>query len=773
MLSSLSHGSGDPHERRPVSERNERRHRAGWVVGAVLLGLLLCLFTVPGTQAHAVLVRADPAPGSVVGSAPGMVRIWLSEPVQAPPDAVVVTGPDGARVDGGDARVAADDATQLQVTLTANAPGTYEVRWRAISADTHPVGGSFQFSVGAPSGGVAPAGATTTVDTSGRAWAAVARWLHLFGVVVALGPLVFRVVVLGRLRDSEIDLRLWRVSRIGAGIVIVAAPLLLLAQAVGVGGSLSAGLSGEVLRSLVLSSYGARWAGRLVLAVLLLMLAWSAVRRGTSKRLARSWAITALVLGAVLLLLTSLNGHAAATEPVWLSVLADWVHLGATVAWFGGLAAVVAAVLPALAARADAQRLAVLAWAMPRFSTLALVSVELLILTGLYATWAHVPNPAALVDTGYGVALLVKLGLIAVTLGFAAVNLLVLRPRLRAAAVSNPHPPKGADAVARDLTRTIGAEALLGVAILAVVGVLTALPPSRQAAALTAGGTTPDAAAPQAFSQPAVTLAQNAGSTLVTLAIDPAMPGANQAVVSLMDSSGNAVTDARVRLRARPSDGDGASSVTQMEAENGRYRGTVILTPPGAWHLEVLVTLPDQPEAAAPFDLTVPVPDAGAILSLADQAMNGLRSLREHNELGNGGATVVTEFRYAAPDRMHSIVQTPTVHRETIAIGDRRFDREGTGPWQESAWPARGGYRWPAYDFATDATEVTVLGREEIDGVDCFVVAFLDPASGARFRLWIGTTDYLVRQQVMMAPGHYMTSVFSDFNAPVTIEEPE
>ncbi|MBX5445261.1 CopD family protein [Sphaerobacter sp.] len=753
-------------------QRNDRRHRAGRALGAVLLGLLLCLAVVPGTRAHAVLVRADPAPGSVVGSAPGMVRIWLSEPVQAPPDAVVVTGPDGSRVDGGDARVAPDDATQLQVTVRATASGTYEVRWRAISADTHPVGGSFQFSVGAPSGGVAPAGATTTADSSGRAWAAVARWLHLLGVVLALGPLVFGIVVLGRLRDSDIDVRLWRLSRIGAGVVIVAAPLLLLAQAVGVGGSLSAGLSDGVLRSLVLSGYGARWAGRLALAALLLALSWSAVRRGRSKRLGRSWAITALVLGAVLLLLTSLNGHAAATAPVWLSVLADWIHLGATVAWFGGLAALVAAVRPALAARPDTQRLAVLAWAMPRFSTVALVSVELLILTGLYATWAHVPDPAALVDTGYGVALLVKLGLIAVTLGFAAVNRLVLRPRLRAAAASNPHPPKEADAVMRDLTRTIGAEALLGVAILAVVGVLTVLPPSQQAIASSPAGTTPGVAAPAASTQPAVTLAQNAGSTLVTLSLDPAMPGANQAVVSLLDSTGNPVTDARVRVRARPSDGGGASAVTQMEAENGRFRGTVILAPAGAWHLEVLVTLPGQPEVAAPFDLTLPLPDAGALLSLADQAMNGLHSLREHNELGNGGATVVTEFRYAAPDRMHSIVQTPTVRRETIAIGDRRFDREGNGPWQESPWPEPGGYRWPAYNFAGSATEVSVLGREELDGVDCFVVAFLDPASGARFRLWIGTTDYLIRQQVMMAPGHYMTSVFSDFNAPVTIEEP-
>lgn len=746
------------------------RGLAARVTGVAGIALLLWLAVVGGARAHAELTRADPAPGSVVATAPPQVRIWFSEPIQAPADAVVITGPDGERVDGRDARVAPDDATQLQVSLTASTSGTYQVRWRAVSADSHPVGGSFQFSVGAPSAGAAPAGATTTESTGGTAWAAAARWLHLVGVVLALGPLVFGIVALGPQRDPAIDLRLWRISRAGAAVVIAAAPLMLLAQAVGIGGSLAEGLSGGVLRSLVLSEYGARWAGRLALAGLLLAVAWAAVRRGSSKRLGRSWALTALAPGAVLLLLTSLNGHAAATDPVWLSVLADWVHLVATVAWLGGLAAFALAVRPALAARPEPARLEVLARAVPRFSTLALVSVEALILTGLYATWAQVPSPAALVDTGYGLALLAKLGLIAVTLGLAAVNLLVLRPRLRAAARSNPHPLLDAGALVRRLTRTVGGEALLGLAILATVGVLTALPPARQAAPAVA--TAAGASAPQASSQPAATLAQNAGPTLVTLTLDPALPGTNQVVVNLQDPTGNPITDARVRVRARPGSGSGASAVTEMEAVDGRFRATVVLAPAGAWQLEVLVTLPGQPEAAAPFDVTVPLPNAGALLSRADQTMNQLRSLREHNELTSGGPVVVTEFEYAAPDRMRYVVQTDSGTRATVAVGDRRFDRQGDGAWQESAWPSNGGYRWPAYDFADGATEVTVLGREEIDGVDCFVVAFLDPASGARFRLWIGTTDYLIRQEVMMATGHYMKSVFTDFDAPVTIEAP-
>ncbi|MDI3341260.1 MAG: copper resistance protein CopC [Sphaerobacter sp.] len=734
--------------------------RIGRVASLVLIALVLALGTATPARAHAVLVRADPAPDSVVGAPPALVRIWLSEPIAAAPDAVIVTGPDGTRVDRGDARVAPDDATQLQVSLGSGASGTYTVQWRAISADTHPVSGTFYFSVGAPSAGGPPPPVAPSA-TSGTAWQSVARWLHLVGLVLALGPLVFGLAALERPRDPAIELRLWRLSRAGALLVVVAAPLLLLAQAVGVGGSLSAALSRDVLRSLLLDGYGARWVGRLALAALLLVVAWTAVRRGSEKRLGHSWAVTALALGAALLLLTSLNGHPASTQPVWLSVLVDWIHLAATVAWLGGLAALAVAVRPELRGRSEATRLALLAPAVSRFSVLALVSVEALILTGLYATWAHVPRPAALVDSGYGVALLTKLGLVLVTLGLAAVNLLVLRPRLRAAARHAPDAPADAAALVRRVMRTVGAEALLGVAILAAVGVLTSLPPPP-----------PPIASTPASVAPALTLAQNAGPTLVTLALDPAVPGANQVVVSLQDAVGAPVVDARVRIRTRPGSGQGPSAATQMEAADGRYRATVLLAPPGTWHLEVLVTLPGQPEVAAPFDLTVPTPGAGALLSLAEQTMNRLQSLREHNELTSGGPVVTTEFTYAAPDRMRAVIDAPSGRRETIAVGDRRFDREGDGPWQETPWPS-GRYQWPRFAFTATATEVTVLGQETIDGVDCFVVALRDSAANARFRLWIGTEDHLIHRLVMMATGHYMTSVYRDFNAPLPIEAPE
>ena len=75
-----------------------------------------------------------------------------------------------------------------------------------------------------------------------------------------------------------------------------------------------------------------------------------------------------------------------------------------------------------------------LARVVSRFSNMSLVAVELLILTGLYHTWAHVSGPEALSTTPYGQALLVKGALIALALVPAAVNLFIVRPQLAASA---------------------------------------------------------------------------------------------------------------------------------------------------------------------------------------------------------------------------------------------------------------------------------------------------------------------------------------------------
>ena len=59
-----------------------------------------------------------------------------------------------------------------------------------------------------------------------------------------------------------------------------------------------------------------------------------------------------------------------------------------------------------------ASRVQVLAHVVPRFSNVAFVSVLVLLASGTGATIVHMPAVNALWDTGYGVAILVKIGLL-------------------------------------------------------------------------------------------------------------------------------------------------------------------------------------------------------------------------------------------------------------------------------------------------------------------------------------------------------------------------
>ena len=98
--------------------------------------------------AHAFLDHADPKVGSRVAAAPAEVRLWFTEDVEPAFSTIEVLDANGQRVDRGPVQVDAKDRTLLEVPLEKLPPGTYTVKWRSVSVDTHPSQGRFTFRVG-------------------------------------------------------------------------------------------------------------------------------------------------------------------------------------------------------------------------------------------------------------------------------------------------------------------------------------------------------------------------------------------------------------------------------------------------------------------------------------------------------------------------------------------------------------------------------------------------------------------------------------------------
>ena len=97
-----------------------------------------------------------------------------------------------------------------------------------------------------------------------------------------------------------------------------------------------------------------------------------------------------------------------------------------------------------------------------RFSALAIASVAVLAVTGVYRALAELSSLSDLVDTGYGRALVVKLVLFAALLAVGAYNRLVLHARLERAALGLRSDDGGAS---HRLRASIAAELALGAAL--------------------------------------------------------------------------------------------------------------------------------------------------------------------------------------------------------------------------------------------------------------------------------------------------------------------
>ncbi len=186
----------------------------------------------------------------------------------------------------------------------------------------------------------------------------------------------------------------------------------------------------------------------------------------------------AFLLAALVLVLVSGAGHAAAVAPGTASAVAvDAVHLLGTGLWAGALGPLA---LLVLAARREpgADDLAYALRAARRFSRVALVTMLVLLGSGVASAAVQVASIAGLAGTSYGRLLLAKLAVLTPILLLAALNRRRVLPSLVGASVADP-----ADRVSRmgRLGVFVGVEAGLALVLVALAAAMTVTTPARHA----------------------------------------------------------------------------------------------------------------------------------------------------------------------------------------------------------------------------------------------------------------------------------------------------
>src|SRR5262249_20746658 len=231
-----------------------------------------------------------------------------------------------------------------------------------------------------------------------------ARWLHLASTLGLVG--VFTAMLLGGSTDRPTALAwLRRLQRLIGWLIataFVSGVAILACQAVLVAGTAHALVEPTFWwRLLGHSRFGTVWLVRHVVLVLLAALTLLREREsGAADRIV--WRVDGLALALVASTTNAWAGHAATGETLDVAaVVGDALHLAAAGAWFGALLPLVL-LLGAAGTDAGADALAYAVLAIRRFSGIALITMSLLIATGLWNAWLEVGGVPALVGTRYG-----------------------------------------------------------------------------------------------------------------------------------------------------------------------------------------------------------------------------------------------------------------------------------------------------------------------------------------------------------------------------------
>ncbi len=559
----------------------------------VLAILLISAWAAVPVSAHALLIKSNPVANSVLAQSPAQVELFFSETVTPGLSTIKVFNSSAQEVDQGDVRVDPSDATRMTVSLPSLSDGVYTVTWKAVSAtDGHQTEGTFPFGVGNVNAAALPVSQTSS-SSSLPASALIAKWLLLASLAVLTGQLPFIKLIWQpalKKSGSEFPLRVqqppdWnKVHHFGLGVVLAAIILGVLAQAgQSTGSELALPWAPTTIDILTATRLGIIWLVRLALALTSI---WLELGRPAAWK---SWAGFVLSLG--LIFTVSLTSHAATEAQPALPVLDDWIHITGMAFWFGGLACLLTG-LRELRQVEGSLRTRLTSLTMVRFSTMALVSVGLIGLTGLYSASLRVGTIQALLTSIYGHALLFKQIFVVGLLLLAGINLLFVSPRL------NRDRVRGASNVilVTRFGKMVLAEIILAGLLLFAVSLLTYLPPAK-------------------IVPPSQELSGTAtvNDLKMNIAISPGQVGQNTFTLQLVSNGRPVRVVKEALLRFTPNQGNFPPSEGQLISQgDGTFtaKGTY-LSLPGSWQVQAVVRRVDKFDAYANFNFALRSPGSG------------------------------------------------------------------------------------------------------------------------------------------------------------------
>ncbi|MCC7358496.1 MAG: copper resistance protein CopC [Anaerolineales bacterium] len=624
-----------------------------WRWASALAALLLLGALAGRAQAHAILLRSNPAANADLTAPPAFIDLWFTEALETDFSTARLVDTTGAQVDASAGAPVFDaaDPTHLSLPVGRLEPGVYTVVWQTLSqVDGHEWYGSFPFTV-LNADGSRPSGTAAGGNENGRSELpsppeAFFRWLALLGAALLWGAPLFRLLAGSEAApakpskrppaEAALATRLTPLARwavwAAVGLLLVGGLGQVVVQSLRLGsltnlpkvlldtrgGLLALVRMTPALAALALTLTGPGRARAIMrpawvaAAFCGLLLLWSAAQGGYW--LTAGWAALTVGLGLLLawrertttvgwlgwlalllLALGSLGGysaasHAAAVQGRGWAVLSDYAHLLAAGTWLGGLLLLPWLLWRERAVSDPAARPA--AWKLARrYSYLASLSVFVLALTGLVNSLVQLPDLASLWGTAYGRVLLLKLGVLGAAMLLALLNNRLLHGRRKPAAEA---------AALNQLRRQAWVEAGVALGLMLMVAVLVQTSTPRFLAPATAY--TP---------QLPFTTTLVADDLNLHVQITPNVVGDNKFWLHLYHGDSTSVGEVQlVQLRFNYLNAQlGQASVDLNALGRATFEaGGAYLSQSGPWALSVYIRRRGLDDVLTTFNVTVPAP---------------------------------------------------------------------------------------------------------------------------------------------------------------------
>ncbi|TKC18845.1 copper resistance CopC/CopD family protein [Robertmurraya kyonggiensis] len=365
----------------------------------ILFVFVLFVMIPQGVFAHATLEKANPAPDSQLDAAPKEIVLQFNERLEKELYSIKVFDENGDSISKKETKISKDQKSISQ-SLSELPDGLYTISYKVISADGHPVDGSYVVSIG--EGNILDTSALdlhTEENNSGffNTMNSIIRILYYTALLLTTGWLLWGTF---HSLGSRETYRKWFVS---LQISLIISTILMGAM------QFTELLDSWSIKGILSILTGTSLGISLTVSVLLTILGFVLLFR--FNWLDRFWVL-------LLLVAKSISGHAMAFEPPIVTILLDIVHLLAAAIWAGGLFYIL------VFWRKKREEIRAF---LPTFSNFALASLLILIITGTASTLIFLPKMTYLLYTTWGKMLLVKMAFVLLVVVIGG----VLRYRLK------------------------------------------------------------------------------------------------------------------------------------------------------------------------------------------------------------------------------------------------------------------------------------------------------------------------------------------------------